>query len=208
MSCFLLILGLLMLTTKLSHALLFLAESLQGRRGQNNRFLGLISPLRQGVTILSLQQTRFAAIGGPGAFPPGSSPQLQLPKPKEKVMNDNLRFVAVVPAAFFILSGLAWAFSPGSAAASLGMTLQEGIGLSTQMGDTGALFMGGGLMIVLGIVRRQRHWFLAPAMILSFAVFYRTLATLIYGAPFAATFVAIELVTIGLLLVAANAVRT
>ena len=120
-------------------------------------------------------------------------------------MNPVLRYVAAIPAALFILSGLGWAFNPTSAAGGLGMSLAEGVGRSSQIGDMGAFFLGSGLMIVVGLVRNKRIWFQAPALLMCLAIFYRTLATLLHDAPFAASFVAIELISAGLLFIAARA---
>ena len=122
-------------------------------------------------------------------------------------MNPLLRFLATIPAFLFIASGLNWVINPESAADAIGMPLLDGIARSSQIGDTGAFFMGCGLMMVLGLIRKEKIWLQAPAIIIALAIIYRTLATLLHGAPFAGTFVAIEAISVILLFVAAKATR-
>ena len=50
-------------------------------------------------------------------------------------MKNVLRIVAGPYWIFFFLNGLQWIISPANVAASLGMPLLEGVGLSTQIGD-------------------------------------------------------------------------
>ena len=49
--------------------------------------------------------------------------------------------------------GLQWMFVPAQAAESLGMPLLNGLARSSQVGDTGAFFLGISAMILLGVVR-------------------------------------------------------
>lgn len=122
-------------------------------------------------------------------------------------MNPLLRYLAVIPAFLFVASGLNWAINPQSAASAIGMPLLDGIARSSQIGDTGAFFLGSGLMIVLGLIRKEKIWLQASAIIIALAIVYRTLATLLHGAPFAGTFVAVEAISVILLFVAARATR-
>ena len=110
------------------------------------------------------------------------------------------RLVGGLFGAFFTLMGLRWAFDPSSAAESLGMVLLDGNGLSTQIGDLGSFFITVGVMTVIGVITQTRHWFYAPSMLLLVAALYRSLATLLYGAPFALSSIIIEVV-VGLFLI-------
>jgi len=63
----------------------------------------------------------------------------------------------------FLVTGLRWAVAPSGAAEALDMSLLNGAGLSTQMGDIGAFFIGMGLFVLLGLVTKKRpvrFWFL------------------------------------------------
>ena len=114
-------------------------------------------------------------------------------------MKSLFRIVAGLFGVFFVLMGLRWAFDPSSAANSLGMILLDGEALSTQIGDLGSFFITVGVMTLIGVITQTRYWFYAPSMLLLVAALYRSLATLMYGAPFALSSIIIELV-VGLFL--------
>ena len=88
-------------------------------------------------------------------------------------------------------------------AESLGMPLLEGVGLSTQIGDMGSFFITVGAMTLIGAVTTTRHWFYAPSMLLLVAALYRTLSTILYGAPFVMSAIVVE-ISIGLFLIFAG----
>ena len=115
-------------------------------------------------------------------------------------MKSLFRIVAGLFGVFFVLMGLRWAFDPSSAANSLGMILLDGEALSTQIGDLGSFFITVGVMTLIGVITQTRYWFYAPSMLLLVAALYRSLATLMYGAPFALSSIIIELV-VGLFLI-------
>ena len=118
-------------------------------------------------------------------------------------MNNVLRIVAGVVGILFFLNGLQWIISPANVAASLGMPLLEGVGLSTQIGDLGSFFITVGAMTLIGAITTTRHWFYAPSMLLLVAALYRTLSTILYGAPFVMSAILVEVV-VGLFLIFAG----
>ena len=118
-------------------------------------------------------------------------------------MKNVLRIVAGLVGILFFLNGLQWIISPANVAESLGMPLLEGVGLSTQIGDLGSFFITVGAMTFIGAITTIRHWFYAPSMLLLVAALYRTLSTLLYGAPFVMSAIVIE-VSVGLFLIFAG----
>ena len=118
-------------------------------------------------------------------------------------MKNVLRIVAGLVGILFFLNGLQWIISPANVAASLGMPLLEGVGLSTQIGDLGSFFITVGAMTLIGAITTTRHWFYAPSMLLLVAALYRTLSTLLYGAPFVMSAIVVEVV-VGLFLIFAG----
>lgn len=118
-------------------------------------------------------------------------------------MKNVLRVVAGLLGALFFIMGLQWILSPANIAESLGMPLLEGVGLSTQIGDLGSFFITVGAMTLIGAITTTRHWFYAPSMLLLVAALYRTLSTLLYGAPFVISAIAVEVV-VGLFLIFAS----
>ena len=118
-------------------------------------------------------------------------------------MKNVLRVVAGLLGALFFVMGLQWILSPANIAESLGMPLLEGVGLSTQIGDLGSFFITVGAMTLIGAITATRHWFYAPSILLLVAALYRTLSTLLYGAPFVISAIAVEVV-VGLFLIFAG----
>ena len=118
-------------------------------------------------------------------------------------MKNVLRIVAGLIGILFFLNGLQWIISPANVAASLGMPLLEGVGLSTQIGDLGSFFITVGAMTLIGAITTTRHWFYAPSILLLVAALYRTLSTVLYGAPFAMSAIFVEVV-VGLFLIFAG----
>ena len=118
-------------------------------------------------------------------------------------MKNVLRIVAGLVGILFFLNGLQWIISPANVAASLGMPLLEGVGLSTQIGDLGSFFITVGAMTLIGAITTTRHWFYAPSMLLLVAALYRTLSTILYGAPFVMSVILVEVV-VGLFLIFAG----
>ena len=118
-------------------------------------------------------------------------------------MKNVLRIVAGLIGILFFLNGLQWIISPANVAASLGMPLLEGVGLSTQIGDLGSFFITVGAMTLIGAITTTRHWFYAPSMLLLVAAMYRTLSTILYGAPFVMSAIIVE-ISVGLFLIFAG----
>ena len=118
-------------------------------------------------------------------------------------MKNVLRIVAGLVGILFFLNGLQWIISPANVAESLGMPLLEGVGLSTQIGDLRSFFITVGAMTLIGAITTTRHWFHAPSILLLVAALYRTLSTVLYGAPFVMSAILVEVV-VGLFLIFAG----
>ena len=118
-------------------------------------------------------------------------------------MKNVLRVIAGIAGTLFFLNGLQWIINPASIADSLGMPLLEGVGLSTQIGDLVSFFITVGAMTLIGAITTTRHWFYAPSMLLLVAALYRTLSTILYGAPFVMSAIVVE-ISVGLFLIFAG----
>lgn len=119
-------------------------------------------------------------------------------------MNKVIHVIVALSGILFVIIGFRWLVAPARVAKSLGMPLLEGLGRSSQIGDFGAFFTAGGIMILTGAIRQKRPWLYAPAMMFCFAALFRTLSWLIQGAAFAGSLIAVELVLTALLLFAAS----
>ena len=110
------------------------------------------------------------------------------------------RILAALPGVplFFIALGLI--AQPEAALGNLGMTLLEGVALSTQLGDMTSFFLCTSLMCFLGAWKENAQWLYGAAMLLLGVAIFRTLAWAIHGATFTADFVAIEIISTAVLL--------
>lgn len=115
-------------------------------------------------------------------------------------MEKAWRVFVAVPGVLFGISGLGWIVDPTQAALGLGVTLPSGLARSTVIGDLGAFFLCLSAMILIGVVRLERTWLRAAAMLLAVAAVMRVLAFAVHDADFAAQFIASEVVIAALLL--------
>ena len=67
-------------------------------------------------------------------------------------MDKILKVVVALTAVFFASIGLRWLVAPEGVATAFGMTLMEGVGLSSQIGDLGAYFLALAIFIVYILV--------------------------------------------------------
>ena len=114
-----------------------------------------------------------------------------------------VRITAALPGVLLAVSGVGWLGDPATAAEGLGMPLLEGVGRSTQIGDFGSFFLSGAGMVFIGAWTAQPAWLLAPALLLGGAAGMRCFAFVVHDAPFAAMFVAAELIMTGILVTSA-----
>ncbi len=118
-------------------------------------------------------------------------------------MNRFLQVLVLLPAVLFIVVGVRWLVAPAGVAPEFGLTLETGLGLSSQVGDMASFFLTLGFCMLLGLVTGQRPWFYVGAMILLLAAIGRTLAWLLHDAALAPQ-IGLELVVGVLLLIAAQ----
>ena len=70
-------------------------------------------------------------------------------------MMNLLRALTALSGLGLLLVGLGWWVHPAAAAEMLGASLLEGTGRSTQIGDSGAFFIGAGALLAWGAIRRS-----------------------------------------------------
>ncbi len=119
-------------------------------------------------------------------------------------MGKVLTGLVAIPAVIFTVTGLQWALNPGAAAAQFGMPLLEGLGLSSQVGDLTAFFLGLGVFIIAGVITENRAWLQAAATLLGLTAIFRVVAWLVHGAAFAPDMIAPEVIFSLLLFFAAS----
>ena len=118
-------------------------------------------------------------------------------------MRKVLRIAMTLLGIGFTLQGIGWLITPERAAAGLGMSLLDGLGRSTQIGDFAAFFVAVGVCTLAGMRRREPVLVRVAAGILACAAFGRIVAWAVHGAALAATFIVVEIVASLLLLATA-----
>ena len=113
------------------------------------------------------------------------------------------RVVLALPAILFIVMGVRWLVNPAGIAPELGLKLETGLGLSSQIGDLASFFLVAGLCLLIGLVTSNRTWFYRAAMLLLIAAIGRTVAWVMHGAAFAPQ-IAFEIVVASMILIGAK----
>ena len=119
------------------------------------------------------------------------------------MINKALSVLVVLPAILFVVTGVRWLVDPAGSAAQLGMALDQGLGLSSQVGDLSSFFLTLGISILAAVVTGRRTWYYPPILLLSLAAIGRLIAWLMHDAALAPQ-IGLELVIAVLLLVASR----
>ncbi|NND66329.1 MAG: hypothetical protein HKN19_01965 [Halioglobus sp.] len=122
------------------------------------------------------------------------------------MLDKVLKGLAYLFSALLLVNGIQWLAAPATTAESFGMTLLDGIGRSTQIGDLSAFFIVAGGMGVAGLLRKDKSMLIAPAALVGCAAAFRTLAFAVHGAPFATQFIVVEIVMLAVFLAARSRV--
>ena len=114
-------------------------------------------------------------------------------------MNKILKVVVALTAVLFASIGLRWLVAPEGVAAEAGMTLMEGLGLSSQIGDLGAFFLSLTIFILLALTTGRRTWYYPPIILLGLTAIMRTMAWIFHGASLAVDMIAVEVIVCAIL---------
>ena len=118
-------------------------------------------------------------------------------------MNKVLKLMVLIPAILFVVTGIRWLVAPAEVAPSFGLTLSEGIGLSSQVGDLASFFITLGSCMLIALITELRSWYYPPMMLLAIAAIGRTIAWLLHDATLAVSQIMVE-VTVALILLLAS----
>jgi hypothetical protein len=114
-------------------------------------------------------------------------------------MDKILKVVVALTAVFFASIGLRWLVAPEGVATAFGMTLMEGVGLSSQIGDLGAYFLALAIFILLALTTGRRTWYYPPIILLGLTAIMRTMAWIFHGASLAVDMIAVEVIVCAIL---------
>lgn len=119
------------------------------------------------------------------------------------MLNRIITVLVVLPAILLLSLGLRWLVDPAGIAPEFGLSLLNGLGLSSQVGNMSAFFLTAGICMLLGVVLKETTWFYPPLMLFLVTAAGRMIAWLAHGATLALQMIAIELV-IGTILIVAT----
>ena len=119
-------------------------------------------------------------------------------------MNKILSVVVLLAAIMFLVTGLRWLVAPAGIVPMFGLTLAEGVGLSSQVGDMSAFFLTLGICILMGLVTGRKVWYYPAMTLLALTALGRTLAWLLHDAALATSLIAPEVIVALLLFFAAR----
>ena len=109
-------------------------------------------------------------------------------------MNKILKIVVALLALVFASIGFRWLVAPEGVAAEFGMTLMQGLGLSSQIGDLGAFFLSLAIFILLALTTGRRSWYYPPIILLGLTAIMRTMAWMFHDASLAVDMIAVEII--------------
>jgi len=119
-------------------------------------------------------------------------------------MNKILKLLVLLPAILFIVTGLHWLVAPAEVAPKFGLTLDHGVGLSSQVGDMAAYMLTLGICMLTALVSGRRSWYYPAMLLLAITAIGRSIAWLFHDAALAVDLIAPEVVVATLLLIASR----
>ena len=115
-------------------------------------------------------------------------------------MNKVLKILVLLPAILFLVTGLRWLVAPAGVAPMFGLTLDQGVGLSSQVGDMSAFFLTLASCMLIALISGRRSWYYPAIMLLSITAVGRVLAWLVHDAILALDLIAPEVIVSVILL--------
>ncbi|MEL0038707.1 MAG: hypothetical protein VW983_05530 [Halieaceae bacterium] len=119
-----------------------------------------------------------------------------------------LRLLTLLTGLLFTLTGVQWWVMPDAVAPQFGLTLDTGLGLSSQIGDMSAFFLLLGFCALMALVTRRGVWYTPAIVLLVLTAIGRIIAWVVHGAAFATDQIALELLVAVIYWLAARSLAT
>ena len=103
-----------------------------------------------------------------------------------------------------MVTGLRWLVAPSGIAPQFGLTLDQGVGLSSQVGDMSAFFLTLASCILIALITGRRSWYYPAILLLSLTAIGRIVAWLVHDAALALDLIAPEVIVSIILLMASR----
>ena len=118
------------------------------------------------------------------------------------------RLISGIIGILMLLQAFNWLLDPSSAAAGLSMSLLEGEGGNTQIGDFTSFFFTAGIMAVIGAYRNDHLWLYTTVSLLGSAAIFRIIAGTFHGTEYLTSAIIFEVVASALLLISARKIKS
>ncbi len=109
-----------------------------------------------------------------------------------------LRVLLIIPTLICFANVVGFLFTPAETAASLGMTMLEGAGGNSQIGDFAAFFFAASTLLALGVWKLKPEYLIGGGLLMGGAGVFRLLVQALHGLPAPAPFLVVEFTTLGL----------
>jgi len=126
---------------------------------------------------------------------------------EDNLMVTLLRIMTALSGLGLLLVGIIWWLQPATAAEMLGASLLDGTGRSTQIGDSGAFFVGAGGLLALGAIRNQAALVISGGLLVGLVIPGRVLSATTHGGAWTPDEIAGECIILVLALLTAAAIR-
>lgn len=120
------------------------------------------------------------------------------------VINRVLQVLVLLPALLFMVTGLRWLVAPAGVAPNFGLTLGEGVALSSQIGDMAGFFLTLGSCMLIALISGRRNWYYPAIMLLAITAVGRIVAWMVHDATLALDLIGPEVIVSIILLVASR----
>ena len=119
-----------------------------------------------------------------------------------------LRLLTLLTGLLFTLTGVQWWVMPDAVAPQFGLTLDTGLGLSSQIGDMSAFFLLLRFCAFMALLTRRGVWYTPAIVLLVLTAIGRIIAWVVHGAAFATDQIALELLVAVIYWLAARSLAT
>ncbi len=118
-----------------------------------------------------------------------------------------LRIITILSGLGLFLIGVIWWLQPATAAEMLGASLLDGTGRSTQIGDSGAFFIGAGGLLALGGIRNHAALVISGGLLVGLVIPGRVLSATTHGGTWTPDEIAGECIVLVVALLTAAAIH-
>ena len=126
---------------------------------------------------------------------------------EDNLMLTLLRILTTLSGLGLLLVGIIWWLQPATAAEILGASLLDGTGRSTQIGDSGAFFIGAGGLLALGAIRNHAALVISGGLLVGLVIPGRVLSVTTHGGAWTPDEITGEFIVSIVALLTAAAVR-